>query len=192
MQTAAASEALSSVPDEEILTRYGWVAKSLAKRLSEGDLALKGELEQIGLSTLIEVGRAWRPGKQALSSFAYPRVRGSMLDFLRKEREHFGLISLDEPTPSSDSEVALCESVAGSIPTPEEVLLGREQSTHLHAALAMLSKEQRELLTMRYWDNLDDETIAQVQGVHRTTVLRSMRSALDALKVHLRRVEGEL
>jgi len=103
------------------------------------------------------------------------------IDFLRRYQP----ASLDEPLPSGDSQV---ETIAGRGPGALDQLLARERTTWLAECVAELPVLFREVLTLRFEEEMRLEEIAAVMGLPLGTVKTRLHRALK----HLRRaVEQE-
>jgi len=98
------------------------------------------------------------------------------IDYLRRYRPQ----SLDEPLPSGDSQV---ETIAGSGPGALEQLLPRERATWLAECVAELPVSFREVLTLRFEEEMRLEEIAVVLGLPLGTVKTRLHRSLK----HLRR-----
>ena len=98
------------------------------------------------------------------------------IDYLRRYRPQ----SLDEPLPSGDSQV---ETIAGSGPGALELLLVRERATWLAECVAELPVSFREVLTLRFEEEMRLEEIAVVLGLPLGTVKTRLHRSLK----HLRR-----
>ena len=98
------------------------------------------------------------------------------VDYLRRYRPE----SLDEPLPSGD---ARAEVIAGSAPGALEQLLERERAGGLAEAVAELPFPFREVLTLRFEEEMQLEEIAGVLALPLGTVKTRLHRALK----HLRR-----
>jgi RNA polymerase sigma-70 factor, ECF subfamily len=76
------------------------------------------------------------------------------IDRLRRRR--FRWMSLDEPQVQ--------ETVAASAPGPEETAFARERTEEVQALLQKLSPASRAVVVLKYWNDLDVNTIAQMTG----------------------------
>ncbi|MFJ4875409.1 RNA polymerase sigma factor [Streptomyces sp. NPDC088745] len=70
-------------------------------------------------------------------------------------------------------------------PPVDEGLLLAEEHRHVLAALAELTRRQREVLVLRYWSELTEAQTAQALGLSRGTVKSTASRALDALEKKL-------
>lgn len=75
---------------------------------------------------------------------------------------------------------------AASYLTPSVDAIGRETATHLHAALAALSEEHREVITMARVVRLPHQVIAEVLGRSEPAVRQLLARALVRLAQELR------
>jgi len=180
----------------------------LANRLRR-ELSLRGDLEDLiafGFGGLLEARHRFDPGRGVrFQTFAYHRVRGAMLDGVRKmsqlpRRAHERLQAAAEPTPTA-APTALDRAFtrmsalsAGTVlqgrfgdESPEEVLLKNESVTRLLQALPSLSPRQRVLVRGFYFDGRSIDAMAQELGISKswasrlhTNALRALREALDA------------
>lgn len=113
-------------------------------------------------------------------SWLFAVARNLALDHLRRYQPE----SLDEPLPSGDTRA---ESVAGSGPGALEQLLAEERAGCLLAALADLPAVFREVLTLRFEEEMKIEEIAAVLSVPLGTVKTRLHRAMK----HLRRAIEE-
>jgi RNA polymerase sigma-70 factor (ECF subfamily) len=101
----------------------------------------------------------------------YATVRSIALDFLRR-----------------DSRRAKRESTAMSDVDPNvepQFEMGDDAQRRLVAALDLLPGEQREVLTLKIWNELTFVEIASTLGISQNTAASRYRYALAALKKHL-------
>jgi RNA polymerase sigma-70 factor (ECF subfamily) len=68
----------------------------------------------------------------------------------------------------------------------EPPFIRQEQATHdqaqLHRLLTGLTDRQREMLYLRYYENLSNEAIAQLMGINRQSVANALHRALEKLR----------
>ena len=192
----------------EFITQHEKMVHGLANRLRR-ELSLRGDLEDLiafGFGGLLEARHRFDPGRGVrFQTFAYHRVRGAMLDGVRKmsqlpRRAHERLQAAAEPTPTA-APTALDRAFtrmsalsAGTVlqgrfgdESPEEVLLKNESVTRLLQALPSLSPRQRVLVRGFYFDGRSIDAMAQELGISKswasrlhTNALRELREALDA------------
>ncbi|MFA9470808.1 MAG: sigma-70 family RNA polymerase sigma factor [Deltaproteobacteria bacterium] len=192
----------------EFITQHEKMVHGLANRLRR-ELSLRGDLEDLiafGFGGLLEARHRFDPGRGVrFQTFAYHRVRGAMLDGVRKmsqlpRRAHERLQAAAEPTPTA-APTALDRAFtrmsalsAGTVlqgrfgdESPEAVLLKNESVTRLLQALPSLSPRQRVLVRGFYFDGRSIDAMAQELGISKswasrlhTNALRELREALDA------------
>ena len=192
----------------EFIAQHEKMVHGLANRLRR-ELSLRGDLEDLiafGFGGLLEARHRFDPGRGVrFQTFAYHRVRGAMLDGVRKmsqlpRRAHERLQAAAEPTPTA-APTALDRAFtrmsalsAGTVlqgrfgdESPEEVLLKNESVTRLLQALPSLSPRQRVLVRGFYFDGRSIDAMAQELGISKswasrlhTNALRALREALDA------------
>jgi RNA polymerase sigma-70 factor (ECF subfamily) len=91
-------------------------------------------------------------------------------------QEEPGILALPE-----DSAVLLAQRLAGSATNPSQRLVRRELQERVRAALARLSATDREVLVLRYLEQLSTAEIAAVLGIGEGAVKMRHRRALDRL-----------
>src|SRR5580704_11870089 len=138
--------------------------ESAAAAYWEGRVALDSDVAQLRRGDL-----------DALSTLA----RNLAIDHLRRVRPE----SLDEPIGDG----AQGETAATRLPSreqpPIEGILQRERSQRLGVVLEMLPVVQREVLTLRFEEEMKIEEIAEVLGAPLSTVKTRLRRALERLRV---------
>ncbi|MDH3817831.1 MAG: sigma-70 family RNA polymerase sigma factor [Myxococcales bacterium] len=192
----------------EFITEHEKMVHGLANRLRR-ELSLRGDLDDLiafGFGGLLEARHRFDPGRGVrFQTFAYHRVRGAMLDGVRKmsqlpRRAHERLQAAAEPTPTA-APTALDRAFtrmgalsAGTVlqgrfgdESPEAVLLKNESVTRLLQALPSLSPRQRVLVRGFYFEGRSIDAMAQELGISKswasrlhTNALRELREALDA------------
>ena len=116
---------------------------------------------------------AYRSDKGPLKPWFLQIVRNCSIDLIRRRRP--GTVDVDE----------LHDSGAG----PEKSLEIAQRDQALHAALAQLSCEQREILVLRDYLDLSYAEIAKVLGIAQGTVMSRLHRSRLALKEELIRHE---
>ena len=193
----------------EFITRHEKMVHGLANRLRR-ELSLRGDLDDLiafGFGGLLEARHRFDPGRGVqFQTFAYHRVRGAMLDGVRKmsqlpRRAHARFQTAAETTPTA-APTALDKAftrMSASLTTatvlqgrfgdesPEAVLLKNESVTRLLQALPNLSPRQRVLVRGFCFEGRSIDAMAQELGISKswasrlhTSALRELRDALDA------------
>jgi len=77
------------------------------------------------------------------------------------------------------------EAMAGVGPTPEEVLVGREQRRRLAAAVGTLKGRQRTVFLLCHFDGRTPREIGELTGLNESTVRVHLFRAVRKLRAHL-------
>ena len=72
----------------------------------------------------------------------------------------------------------------------ETAVVQREQQSYLHAALAQLSAKDRDIISLRYFEELSSEEVAEILGCSRQNVYLRLHRALGRLRQQLE-VKGD-
>jgi RNA polymerase sigma-70 factor, ECF subfamily len=119
--------------------------------------------------------------RRSFEAWLFTLARNLAIDHLRRMRPE----SLDEPI----GDAAQGETAATRLPShdrpPIEGILQRERSQRLGVVLEMLPVVQREVLTLRFEEEMKIEEIAEVLGAPLSTVKTRLRRALERLRVIL-------
>jgi RNA polymerase sigma factor (sigma-70 family) len=168
---AAKADALSS--EQLLRIERALHGKLRASRLSETFIARHGEdAVQQGLAEYASARARGRriedPGAWVVSA-AFQRA----IDALRRE-----VREADDPKLI---EAALAGTPAPD-PTPEEVIVERAETERLHEAIAKLSPEQRQALSLYYFEERTTREGAQALHCSEPTFRRRLNSALNVLR----------
>jgi len=192
----------------EFIAQHERMVHGLANRLRR-ELSLRGDLDDLiafGFGGLLEAQHRFDPNRGVrFQTFAYHRVRGAMLDGVRKmsqlpRRAHERFQAAAETTPTAAPtalDKAFTRMTALSTATvlqgrfgnesPEAVLLKNESITRLLQALPSLSPRQRVLVRGFYFEGRSIDAMARELGISKswasrlhTNALRELRDALDA------------
>ncbi len=195
------------------IAQHEKMVRALASRLRR-ELALHGELEDLvafGFGGLLEARHRFDPARGVrFQTFAYHRVRGAMLDGVRKmahlpRRAHERLQQSAESPPTALPKAAATPlekvfarvsaglTTAGPLhgslgdQSPEAALLKNESVARLLGALAGLSDRQRTLVRGHYFEGRALDEIARELGISRSWASRLHTRALEELR---RALEG--
>jgi RNA polymerase sigma-70 factor (ECF subfamily) len=121
-------------------------------------------------------------------AWLFTLARNLAIDHLRRLRPE----SLDEPANNDASgESAAARLVSHETPALDRVL-ARERSSRLADAMEMLPVIQREVLTLRFEEEMKLEEIAEILGAPLSTVKTRLRRGLEHLRGNLEsRFPGE-
>jgi RNA polymerase sigma-70 factor, ECF subfamily len=116
--------------------------------------------------------------RRNFEAWLFTLARNLAIDHLRRLRPE----SLDEPIGDSrNGETAVTRLVSQETPAFDRVL-ARERGNRLADAMEMLPMIQREVLTLRFEEEMKLEEIAEILGVPLSTVKTRLRRALDRLR----------
>jgi RNA polymerase sigma-70 factor (ECF subfamily) len=120
-------------------------------------------------------------GKFKFEAWLFTIARNLVIDFKRREKSVYGFIDLGEcgqmPEPG-----------ATDTPSPADLAVAHEESERAAAALARLAANYREVLLLRFQEELSLEEIAAVVAAPLSTVKSRLYRGLSELRVML---EGE-
>ncbi|RLB45370.1 MAG: hypothetical protein DRH23_14490 [Deltaproteobacteria bacterium] len=191
----------------EFITQHERMVHGLAHRLRR-ELSLRGDLDDLiafGFGGLLEAWNRFDPGRGVqFQAFAYHRVRGAMLDGVRKmsrlpRRAHERLQAASQttltaaPTDLDKGFVRMSGSLTtatvlqGSLgdESPEAALLKNESVARLLKALPALSPRQRVLVRGFYFEGRSIDAMAKELGISKSWASRLHTSALRELRVAL-------
>jgi len=120
---------------------------------------------------------ATRPGfelRQGLRAVLRTLVAARCVDRVRRRRKN----------------VELDDSLADEAPTPHERLLARDERARLRAALLDLDPPCREIIRMRYFEDLDYAAIAEREGREESTMRVRLFNCLKAIRKRMQRLAG--
>jgi RNA polymerase sigma-70 factor (ECF subfamily) len=110
-------------------------------------------------------------------------ARNLAIDYLRRVRPS----SLDEPVGEAESGITAGERLASNQPPVLDGILERERAGRLASALETLSVPYREVLTLRFEEEMKLEEIAEVLAIPLSTVKTRLRRALERMRQELER-----
>jgi RNA polymerase sigma-70 factor (ECF subfamily) len=124
--------------------------------------------------------------KRNFEAWLFTVARNVAIDYLRRVRPQ----SLDEP---SDDGISPLERFAAREPGALEEVIGSEQASVVQRALEAQPPMYREILTLRFEEEMKLEEIAEVLGIPLSTVKSRLGRALERLRTALLRFRpGEL
>ncbi|MGE5325235.1 MAG: RNA polymerase sigma factor [Actinomycetota bacterium] len=116
--------------------------------------------------------------KRSFENWLFTVARNLAFDHLRRYQPE----SLDEPLPSGESRL---EKLAAEGPGAAESVMAHERSAQLAAALELLPVVYREVLSLRFEEDLKLEEISDLLQIPLSTVKSRLRRALADLRVLL-------
>ena len=142
-------------------------------RLVQEPAAAEDLFQQTWLRVMEKIGRLDARG--SFETWLFSVAHNLAIDHLRRQRGS----SLDE---RDDAGTAVIERLTASGPDPLEQLLDFERSAMLAAAMWELPAIHREVLSLRFEEEMKLEQIAEVAGVPLATVKSRLRRALEGLR----------
>ncbi len=119
------------------------------------------------------------------TTWLYRIASNSAIDHLR--RKHPRILSLSQPAGFED---APAPALAGSDPSPDEVLRGRELQSRISQAIAALPVGYRQLIHLRHNHNCRYDEIAKITRLPLGTVKNRIFRAREILRSRLSDVLG--
>lgn len=116
-----------------------------------------------------------------------PDFTGGALPYLRRAAANAALdIVQSKRVKTSMPFDRICEAVISDpSPSPDAVRHGRELHHRLRQAVAGLSRRSAEIFTLRYFEGLDNRTIAAALGTSPGTVAVTLHRARETLKAKM-------
>ncbi len=117
-------------------------------------------------------------GRTKFETWLFAVARHLVIDFYRRRTP----ASLEALSEQQDGEDAGWEIRDDSAPSPFETLSGREDAERLGQAMASLPAVYREVLVLRFHEDMKLEEIAALTGAPLSTVKSRLRRGLEALR----------
>lgn len=186
-------------PDQaRLVAEHMRLSKAMAIRISRlagEDLLMSRDLESVGYEALVEAALRYDPNHEKASSFAafaICRVRGAMLDALRKLspgrrlRDRFGLEGRSGPAPliqrMPNHETREDRRLIDQTPTFDERLQRAQLRSQLRQALSKLSAAEQALLHELYTQQRSMRSLANELKVSTATISRRHARLLKKLR----------
>lgn len=119
-----------------------------------------------------------------MESWVFTIARYRVVDFFRSKGRHPEAGYLDSVTyPFQEESSSIEEAAVDNLDKPF-------QSQVISKALEKLSDQQRSVVILKYWQEMDGDQIAFLLGKKNGTVRESLRAALSNLRTSLYGVEG--
>ena len=183
------------------------MVRTLASRLRR-ELSLAGELEDLvayGFGGLLEAQRKFDASRGVrFNTYAYHRVRGAMLDGVRKMaplprraaeevRAQARAPLTAAPTSLDRAFTRISANLTAATPlhgrygdqTPESLLIRQESIVCLLRALERLPKRHRLIVRWRYFEGRTIDDAARELGISKSWASRLHTQALDRLRAEL-------
>ena len=150
----------------------------------------KTEAEDLFQQTWVHVAekiRHFDPSRN-FDAWLFTVARNLAIDHLRRVRP----ASLDQPVSEDESQGTAVDRLVANDPAPLERVLANERATRLGTALDELPIVYREVMTLRFEEEMKIEEIAQVLSIPLSTVKSRLRRSLEQMRQSLEtRYAGE-
>ncbi len=177
------------------------VASKIYKRIPPGVIEFE-ELVNTGVIGLMKAIDNYDSRKARFSTYAYIKIRGEILDYLRKldflprsvrekiknrdgesiKEEAAFFISLEEKLFSSSDSPSFKDILSSGLPTPEEELLVKDLKERLAKAIDKLSDKEKLVLQLLFVEELDLKSVADILKVSVSRVSQIKGGALKKLR----------
>lgn len=150
---------------------------------SVGSAAVAEDLLQETFLRVIRSATSYK--RQAkFTTWLYTIARNLCVDRSRRQK-HRKAQSLDQPLRNDEGSATLLDVVPDADAGTDRQAIGKELQRKLHAAIAGLSEDQREIFVLRQAQGLRFKEIAEILGIPENTAKSRMRYALEKLRLDL-------
>ena len=150
----------------------------------------RSEAEDLFQQTWVHVAekiRRFDPNRN-FDAWLFTVARNLAIDHLRRVRPS----SLDQPVSEDESQGTAADRMVAKDPAPLERVLENERASRLGTALDELPIAYREVMTLRFEEEMKIEEIAQVLSIPLSTVKSRLRRSLEQMRLCLEtRYAGE-
>jgi RNA polymerase sigma-70 factor (ECF subfamily) len=160
----------------EVMEHYQHRLYRFLVRLAQDPFAADDLFQQTWLRVMEKIGRY--DARRQFDAWLFAVARNLTIDYLRQRRG----ISLDAP---DDSGAVPLDRLTANVQDPLEHILEFERGAILSAAIAKLPVIHREILTLRFEEEMKLEEIAEVIDVPLSTVKSRLLRALEGLRERL-------
>ena len=177
------------------------VASRIYNRIPEGVVEFD-ELVNTGVIGLIKAIERYDENRAKFSTYAYIKIRGEILDYLRKldflprsvrEKQKNGdnseikdeivaFLSIEEKLFGNSERYTLKDTLASDDPEPEELILKKEAKELLASAISKLSDKEQLILQLIFVEELDLKSISEILGVSVSRISQIKSGAIKKLK----------
>jgi RNA polymerase sigma-70 factor, ECF subfamily len=163
----------------ELIARYQYRLYRYVLRIVDQPVEAEDLFQQTWLK-VVEKIRSFDASRN-FDAWLFTLARNLAIDHLRRIRPR----SLDEPPADSGYGETMADRIPSRDRAPFDHALAAERRTQIGEAMAALPMIYREVLTLRFEDEMKIEEIAQVTGVPVSTVKSRLRRSLEQLRCAL-------
>jgi len=160
----------------ELIGRYQHRLYRFLMRMVQDPATAEDLFQQTWIRLLEKIGSY--DARRNFDAWLFAIARNLAIDYLRRRRG----ISLDE---ADDSGLAMADRLIAGGPDALERLLDFERGAMLAAAIAELPAIHREVLTLRFEEDMKLEQIAEVAAIPLSTVKSRLHRALESLRARI-------
>jgi len=149
----------------------------------------KNETEDITQEVFIKVWKNLEKFKseQNLKPWIFKIARNTTFDYLRK-RKNISFSQLDSQINVNDNQKSFAENIEDTEDLPDEIFMKKELGQELEKALAEIRLDFREIILLRYIEELNFDEISEIVGKPLNTVKsHHHRGLADLRKIILRK-----
>jgi len=177
------------------------VASKIYRRLPEGTVEFE-ELVNVGVIGLMKAVDKYDETKAKFSTYAYIKIRGEILDFLRKldplprnlrnkiknsdwedvKEEAVFFLSIEENLFRNSDGIKVKDTLASTVPDPEDEVEKKERMELLSKAIGKLSEKEQLVLQLIFVEELDLKSVAEILNISVSRVSQIKTSALKKLR----------
>lgn len=178
MNKTATTQPVEPPTSEEAVQEYGfWIKRKALYIHSHMPWSDVEELIQWGVVALLECRERFDPSRgRPFAAYAKKRIRGAMLDSLRREGNQSRRVAR---SPGLVTDNTVGEFSASD--NPLNMLLEQAEQSSVVRAVAQLTQRQQLVLQLFYVEGLNNREIAQVLEVSQSYVSQTRRRSLDLL-----------
>lgn len=191
------ADLIRAIADRQDRVAFAGLFRHFAPRIKayllRGGVA-PGLAEELAQEAMVQVWRkaaSFDPAKARASTWIFTIARNLRIDQLRRGGEAlpgvegYGAFAADD---DGDRAAPSAPELADDAPAPDEQIQRRRAERDVHAALAELPAEQREILRLSFFEEQPHAAIAEALAIPLGTVKSRIRLAVG----HLRRQLGHL
>lgn len=177
------------------------IASKIYKRLPEGTIEFD-ELVNVGVIGLIKAVENYNEVKAKFSTYAYIKIRGEILDFLRRldplprnlrnklknskwdevKEEAVFFLSIEENLFGNSDGIKIKDTLTSNVLDPEEEIEKKEKIELLSNAINKLSEKEQLVLQLVFVEELDLKSIAEILNISVSRVSQIKTNALKKLR----------
>src|SRR5215471_13397736 len=163
----------------ELVTRYQNRLYRYLLRLVRQSAEAEDLFQQTWLRVVEKIGSF--DASRNFDAWLFTLAHNLAIDYLRRVRPQ----SLDEPLVDSGHGEIVADRISSKERTPFDHALAAERRTEISEAMAGLPMIYREVLTLRFEEEMKIEEIAQVTRVPLSTVKSRLRRSMEQLRYAL-------